>query len=397
MNYAMRSWMFFFALAAGLSQSACGGSSGSVSAPPVATTPAVQTPPVAAVNGNPSLKRLASFPVGACVAYGNEAFAYNNLAAQQTVLKKHFSQLTACNIMKMSYLHPGETTFNYTQADDFLRFATDNSMSVHGHALIWHSDYQVPDWMKNYAGDKAAWIAMLKNHVNNIVTHFAGKVNSWDVVNEALQDGGGYRNSVFYQNTGADYIEQAFISARAADANVDLYYNDYNTEADTAKLKTMTDMLDGFVARKVPISGVGFQMHIYSDYPSVATLKASMQQIVDRNLKVKITELDIPINNPYGSAYRNGDIKTVFTPELALAQKQRYCEVIKAYMETVPAHLRGGITVWGVTDPGSWLIQQLFSNRHDDWPLLFDKDYNEKPALKGVADGLAGNACTNLP
>ncbi|CUI06276.1 endo-1,4-beta-xylanase [Massilia antarctica] len=341
------------------------------------------------------LSRLAKFPVGVSLSYGNEAFSYNNNPAQQAAIKTHFSQLTAGNIMKMSYLHPARDTYNFTQADDFLKFARDNGKTLHAHTLIWHSDYQVPAFMKNYQGDKAAWLAMLKTHVQTIATHFSGKVASWDVVNEAINDGGGYRNSIFYQKTGADYIEQAFINARAVDKKADLYYNDYNIEADTAKLQTLTNMLDGFKARSVPISGVGFQMHIFMDYPSVSTISAAFKRAVDRNLKVKISELDIPINNPFSAQYKAGDIKRELTPALALAQKKRYCEVVKAYMDTVPAKLRGGVTVWGVSDPSSWLIADLFKNAHADWPLLFDGGYQQKPALRGVADGLSGKACTN--
>lgn len=359
---------------------------------PVPTEKKPVAPDTTSVN---NLHAMATFPVGVSLSYGGEAYSYGNSPAQQSAIKTHFSQITAGNIMKMSYLHPSQNTFNFVQADDFLKFATDNDKTLHGHALIWHADYQVPAFMKTYQGDKAAWLAMLKTHVQTISAHFAGKVASWDVVNEALNDGGGYRNSIFYQKTGVDYIEQAFIHARGADATADLYYNDYNIESDAAKLQTLTEMLDGFKARAVPISGVGFQMHIFMDYPSISTISAAFKKAVDRNLKVKITELDIPVNNPFSSAYLNGDIKRELTTGLSLAQKKRYCEVVKAYMDTVPAHLRGGVTVWGVSDPSSWLISELFKNAHADWPLLFDAAYVAKPALRGVADGLAGKACTN--
>ncbi len=373
--------------------SACGGASDTApkfdSGSSDAKRPATYNP------GVNNLHALASFPVGVSLSYGGEAYSYGSSPAQQAVIRTHFSQLTAGNIMKMSYLHPAPDTFTFGQADDFLKFASDNGKSLHGHAMIWHADYQVPTFMKSYQGDKAAWLAMLKTHVQTIATHFTGKVVSWDVVNEALNDGGGYRNSIFYQRTGADYIEQAFINARSADPVADLYYNDYNIESDPAKLQTLTEMLDGFIARSVPISGVGFQMHIFMDYPSISTISASFKKAVDRNLKVKITELDIPINNPYSQAYQSGDIKRQLTMALSLAQKKRYCEVVKAYMDTVPPHLRGGVTVWGVSDPSSWLIPELFKNAHADWPLLFDAAYAGKPALRGVADGLTGKACTN--
>lgn len=373
---------------------ACGGGPDPASAThaPQSTLPTSGSEYRSGVN---QLSALATFPVGVSLSYGSEAYSYGDSPAQQAVIKTHFSQLTAGNIMKMRYLHPGQDTFNFVQADDFLKFATENGKTLHGHALIWHADYQVPAFMKTYQGDKAAWLAMLKTHVHTVAAHFAGKVVSWDVVNEALNDGGGYRNSMFYQKTGPDYIEQAFIHARSADPVADLYYNDYNIESDASKLQTLTEMLDGFIARSVPISGVGFQMHIFMDNPSISTISAAFKKAVDRNLKVKITELDIPINNPFSAAYRAGDIKRELTNGLSLAQKKRYCEVVKAYMDTVPAHLRGGVTVWGVSDPGSWLIPELFKNAHADWPLLFDAAYVAKPALRGVADGLSGKACTH--
>jgi endo-1,4-beta-xylanase len=375
-----------------------GGGSSGTSTPPPTTNPPPTTPPAtnAPYDAQVSnLSALAAFPVGVAVSAGNESHSIMTSPEQQTVIKRHFNQLTAGNIMKMSYLHPQADTYTYTQADAFVKFAADNGIKVHGHTLIWHADYQVPAFMKSFTGDKAAWLAMLKTHVQNVATHFAGQVASWDVVNEALSDSGGYRDSLFYQKTGADYIEQAFINARAADATADLYYNDYNIEWSSAKLKTLTEMLDGFKARSVPITGVGFQMHIAMDFPSISTISAAFKQVVDRGLKVKITELDIPINNPNSATYKAGDIKTTYTLDLGLAQKKRYCEVVKAYMDTVPTHLRGGITIWGVDDPSSWLIQALFDNKHQDWPLLFDAQYREKPALRGVADGMTGKACTN--
>lgn len=377
-------------MALALALSACGGSSGGPT--PAAAPVTAVTPPPAATTPVASLRTLAAFPIGAAVSYGNETYSYSNSVPQQNVLKQHFSQITAGNIMKMSYLHPSLNTYSYTDADSLVKFATDNGITVHGHTLVWHSDYQVPGFMKTFTGDKAAWLAMLKTHEQTIATHYAGKLASWDVVNEALADGGGYRDSLFHQKMGADYIEQAFINTRAVDPGAELYYNDYNLESDPAKLATLNSMLDGYAQRGVPISGVGFQMHIMLDTPSVATIQAALKTIVDRKLKVKISELDIPINNPYSAAYKAGDIKTVLTTELALAQKKRYCDVIKAYMDTVPASLRGGIVVWGVNDPGSWLN----TPGHTEWPLLFDAAYAAKPALRGFADGLSGIACTAL-
>ena len=345
-----------------------------------------------------SLHTLADFPIGVAVSAGNETSSILNDdetgVAQRTVIEAHFDQLTAGNIMKMSYLHPAQDTYYFTEADALLEYADDNGISLHAHTLVWHSDYQVPDWMKNFEGDQAAWLGMLEDHVETIAGHFAGRVPSWDVVNEAFEEDGGYRNSIFYQNMGAAFIETAFTSARAADAQVDLYYNDFNISSGGAKFLSVITMVDDFIERDIPIDGVGFQMHIFMDWPSIDAIKSSFAAVAERGLKVKITELDIPINNPYSDAYDYPDnYEATLTTELAAAQKKRYCEIVTAYLEAVPENLRGGLTVWGVRDSDSWLISTLFDNNHEDWPLLFDSGFNPKPAFYGVAVGLTHQPC----
>jgi len=329
------------------------------------------------------LKSLASFPIGVAVNAGNENNSIINSSTssqQQAVVLPNFSQMTAGNIMKMSYLHPLENSFTFSQADEFVSFAGSNGMNVHAHTLIWHSDYQVPGFMKNYGGDFAA---MLKNHVQTIVSHFRGKVVSWDVVNEALADdgeptvGNNLRSTVFSQNMGLNFIDQAFINARAADPQVDLYYNDYNIEAGGQKTWNMLALVDGMRSRGVPITGVGFQMHVTIDWPSISAIESSLKAVADRGLKVKITELDVSMKNAYSS----------FTLEAAARQKQRYHDIVAAYLRAVPASQRAGITVWGVWDSDSW-INQLGA---PDWPLLFDANFQAKPALQGFKDALLGN------
>jgi endo-1,4-beta-xylanase len=333
--------------------------------------------------GVTSLKSLANFPIGMAVNAGNENNSFldsSTSAQQQSVVLPHFDQLTAGNIMKMSYLHPSEDTFTFSEADELVSFAQSKGMGIHGHTLIWHSDYQVPDFMSNYDGDFAA---MMKEHVQTIVSHYVGKVASWDVVNEALSDDGGndgFRNTLFYQKMGSDYIDQAFINARAADPDVDLFYNDYSIENGGTKTDNMLSLIDGMMARGVPITGVGFQMHALLDWPDVSAIEQSMRSVAERGLKVKITELDVRVNDPFNSS---ASVYDSFTDEIASKQKQRYYEIVAAYLRAVPASLRAGITVWGVWDADSWL-----NSSNPAWPLLFDDNFEAKPALQGFADGL---------
>jgi endo-1,4-beta-xylanase len=412
------------ALSLCLALSGCGGGGGSggtatTSTPttpaPATSTPASSTPATSAATSSAvsssssatsaysanvdHLKNLATFPIGIAVS-NTDSPAYNILTntKEQALAEKHFNQMTAGNIMKVSYMHPAQDTFYFTDADAFVGYAKSKNIKIHAHTLLWHADYQVPAFMKNWSGSASDFLTMLDTHVTTLVDHFEASNNiaSWDVVNEALTDGSpsDFRtDSPFYIKSGnsAIYIERAFKAARLADANVDLFYNDYNIEQNGAKMTKLVEMLTDFQARSIPITGVGFQMHVSMDYPPITAISAAMKKVVDKGLKVKISELDIAINNPYSSGWPGNKVNT-FTNELAMNQKKRYCEIIKAYLDTVPENLRAGVTVWGSIDKSSWLNTQDYAT----WPLLFDDNYNDKPALRGFADALLGNACTNL-
>ena len=355
------------------------------------------------------LRDLAIFPIGVAVS-NTDSPSYNVLtnASEKAVAEKHFNQMTAGNIMKVKSLHPFNNgnagDFTFTNADAFVDYAKSKNMTVHGHTLIWHSGYQVSDFIKNWNGTASDFLTMVENHVTTIVDHFEASeaVKSWDVVNEALNDNNPstFRtDSAFYVKSGnsAEYIERAFTAARLADPSAALFYNDYNIDQNNAKTTKLIEMITDFQTRDIPIDGVGFQMHVFMNYPRIDDIKAAMQKVVDKGLKVKITELDVSINNPY-SNWPDSKIST-FTESVALDQKKRYCEIIEAYIEVVPEDKRAGITVWGTTDANSWLddlYKTAFNNEKIAWPLLFDAQYGDKPALRGFADALQGNTCTNL-
>jgi endo-1,4-beta-xylanase len=185
------------------------------------------------------------------------------------------------------------------------------------------------------------------------------------------------RSSLFSQKMGEAFIDQAFVNARAVDPQVDLFYNDYNIEAGGQKTTNLLALIDGMRARGVPVTGVGFQMHVTIDWPSITAIESSLKAIADRGLKVKISELDVSMKSAY----------TSFTADAALRQQQRYHDIVAAYLRAVPAAQRAGITVWGVWDTDSWINQP----GSPDWPLLFDGNFQAKPALQGFKDALVGN------
>jgi endo-1,4-beta-xylanase len=236
---------------------------------------------------------------------------------------------------------------------------------------------------------------MMTGHITGVAQHFAADdiVVSWDVVNEAFadsdRDGDGrydLRHTIWYDSIGAGFLAAAFRAARAADANADLYYNDYNLAGVPAKLSAVLQLVDDFASDPdpVPIDGIGFQMHITLEWPSIEQVREALARAAATGLKVKITELDITVNTD--SSGNPGPLTTL-TSDVAMRQQLRYESIVAAYLEEVPPNQRGGISVWGIADIDSWRRQ---TNAYE-WPLLFDDQFAPKPALQGFADGLSGN------
>ncbi|MGW0916282.1 endo-1,4-beta-xylanase [Streptomyces sp. NPDC002784] len=292
--------------------------------------------------------------------YFGTAVAANRLgeAAYVSTLNTEFNSVTPENEMKWDALEPSRGSFTYGSADQIVNHALNRGMQVRGHTLVWHS--QLPGWVGSLgAGDLRT---AMNNHITQVMTHWKGKIHSWDVVNEAFQDGssGARRSSPFQDKLGNGFIEEAFRTARAADPAAKLCYNDYNTDGVNAKSNAVYAMVRDFKARGVPIDCVGFQSHFNSASPVPSDYQANLQRFADLGVDVQITELDIE-----GSG---------------TAQATSYGNVVRACLAVTRCT---GITVWGVTDKYSW--------RASGTPLLFDGNYNKKPAYTAVLTALGGS------
>jgi len=225
----------------------------------------------------------------------------------------------------------------------------------------------------------------LGNFITTIVTRYKSKVHAWDVVNELFADDGNLRNNANTANTAADvlvwsdylgrnYALKAFNYAKAADPTADLYINDYNLESQPVKLDSLIKMVNELKGKGAKIDGIGTQMHI-SRTTSYAGIDAMMQKLAATGLKIRISELDVKavLGNASGK----------LTTELAAFQAVMYKYVVASYIKYIPAPQRAGITVWGVNDKNSWLY-----NNGAELPLLYDIDYNKKPAYAGFLQGL---------
>jgi endo-1,4-beta-xylanase len=274
-------------------------------------------------------------------------------SAYVTTLDREFNQLTPENEMKWDATEPNQGSFSYGAADQLVSHAQGQGMKIRGHTLVWHN--QLPGWVSNITSGSALLSAM-QNHIAHVAGHFTGKLAYWDVVNEAFNEDGSRRGSIFQTRIGNSYIEQAFRAARTADGAAKLCYNDYNTDGANAKSTAIYNMVADFKNRGVPIDCVGFQAHLNGSPP--ADMQSNLQRFANLGVDVHITELDIA--NAPANAY-----SAVVNACLAVSR----CTVM---------------TVWGVTDKYSW--------RSSTNPLLFDGNYNKKPAYDAVLAALGGTS-----
>ncbi|MGW7520064.1 endo-1,4-beta-xylanase [Streptomyces sp. NPDC054796] len=293
--------------------------------------------------------------------YFGAAVAANHLGESQYVstLNTEFNSVTPENEMKWDALESSRNSFNFAAADRIASHAQSRGMALRGHTLVWHS--QLPGWVSGLGANDLR--SAMNNHITTVMQHYKGKIHSWDVVNEAFQDGnsGARRSSPFQDKLGNGFIEEAFRTARAADPNAKLCYNDYNTDGQNAKSNAVYNMVKDFKARGVPIDCVGFQSHFNSNSPVPGDYQQNLQRFADLGVDVQITELDIE-----GSG---------------TAQADNYRRVVQACLAVSRCT---GITVWGVTDKYSW--------RASGTPLLFDSNYNKKPAYNAVLTALGGTS-----
>jgi len=299
-------------------------------------------------------------------------------AKYRDIIIKEIQSITAENAMKMGNLSKGRNQYFWEDADYIVDFAEQYKKRVHGHALIWYkqSTNAMPEWVVNFQGNKDEWKQIMKEYIHTVVGRYKGRIESWDVVNEAIGDNGQFRPAsecVWTRNIGVpEYIDWAFQCAHEADPDALLFYNDYGNEYSQARRTAVNNLIAGMKERGVPIHGIGMQMHTHINRP-LPDIRLAINTALETGLKIHISELDIAVNP-------NNNANITFTQELSKLQAYHY-KMIAKYMKDLPADRRHGITTWGVADPNSY----KFNN--PDWPLLFDLNYNKKPAYFAAIEG----------
>lgn len=343
------------------------------------------------------------------------------VAKDIALVKQQFNQIVAENEMKWALIHPreGADGYSFEAADAFVNFGLSNNMYLAGHTLVWHS--QTPQWVfagtnppppgvtnipartftntasfgtnrfprggfgfGPYTGPRASreeLLARMRDHIHTVVGRYKGKVKVWDVVNEALSDGGTdvLRKSLWQEIIGPDFIAKAFQYAHEADPNAILRYNDYSLE-NPAKRRKLLTLIRSLQEQKVPVHAIGSQAHLNVSTAGFDEMDKALTEIATLGLPIHITELDI--NSAQGGQRRTGaDIadNAATTQGGLVSDADRkladaYAGIFRAFIK----HHKSleMVTFWGPNDANSW--------RAAGKPLLFDINSEPKPAFHAV-------------
>ena len=345
-----------------------------------------------------SLKKYFSsfFNIGAAI---NEDIILGFDNDSKQIVETHFNSITPENSLKWMFIQPSPNNFNFTAADKYVDIGLKNNMHIVGHALIWHS--QLADFMQNIES-KAEMTKHFENHIYKLVSRYKGKINAWDVVNEAFNEDGSMRESVFYKLSGKNYIEKAFKLAYDADPNVDLIYNDYNLYK-KEKRNGVINMVKQMQSKGIKIDGVGVQAHWSLNHPSLNEIEQIILDISNLGIDVMFTELDISVlPSPWeqvgAEVSQNfsrfeGDPKMDPYPDKLPKSVQnkltkRYKDIFKLFIKHSDKISR--VTFWGVMDRHSWLNDWPIKGR-TNYPLLFNRKYQTKDAYNAIIELVSAN------
>jgi endo-1,4-beta-xylanase len=297
-----------------------------------------------------------------------------------------------CNIivpeweLKWDFLRPSLSEFDFTFADATAQFAQENGLLLRGHTLVWHD--ALPDWFAQQVNSQNAR-ALFVEHIQTVASRYAGKMHSWDVVNEAInvEDGhpDGLRTTPWLTFLGEEYIELAFQTAAEADPNALLFYNDYDLDYDSleaeAKRQSVLKLLKRLKDKGIPLHGLGIQAHLTGTETrfNAQKFKDFLEEVASLDLKILITEMDVIDDGlPRELEIRDRIIAGIYEDYLSAALSH-------------PAVI--GILNWGISDRHTWISD--FFPRQDGEPvrsLPFDSQNKRKLAWNAIARALDNSA-----
>ena len=370
-------------LAVGLLSVVAGCASGQAPASAVAT-PASRTPALKTVFKD-------AFLVGA--ALSPRQFTESDTVAAALV-KAQFNAIAPENVLKWELVHPQPGVYRFAGPDRYVDFGKRNGMFVLGHTLVWHS--QTPRWVFQDDSGKPltrdALLARMRDHILTVVGRYKGRIDGWDVVNEALNDDGTLRNSPWRRIIGDDYIAKAFEFAHEADPSAQLNYNDYSLE-DPRKRAGAVALIKSLQARGIHVNSVGVQAHHQLDWPSFEAEDSTIVAFAALGVHVNFSELDVDVL-PHATTGNTADVNVnvaanaKLNPYAAGLPDSTQLQLARRYAGMFAVYLKhrdviDRVTLWGVADGVSWLNNWPVRGR-TNYPLLFDRAYLPKPAFDSV-------------
>jgi endo-1,4-beta-xylanase len=313
--------------------------------------------------------------------------------------KEHFNSITSENSMKWEKIHPQPGVYDFVNSDQFVEFGIQNNMEIIGHVLVWHQ--QTPSWVfEDGKGNQVSRDTLLKrmqDHIYTVVGRYKGKVKCWDVVNEAIDDDGRFRQNTWARIIGEDYVLKAFQYAHEADSSALLIYNDYSLPTPNKRdgvIKLIADIKE----QGARVDVIGMQGHYHLDYPLLSELEESIVAFSALGCKVHFTEMDVNIL-PKIEDYHGADISVErmysaeFNPwpdslpdSMQTVLADRYASFFEIFIRQKDIIDR--VTIWGMQDGNSWLNEWPIRGRAN-YPLLFDRSYKPKKAFWALIE-LAG-------
>ena len=300
--------------------------------------------------------------------------------AYASTLAREFNMVEPEDAMKWRTLRPDADSLDFRQGDDVVRFAQANHMKIRGHCLVWGRDN--PEWLTQNHFTRRQLARLLRQHINRVMKHYQSQVFAWDVVNEALDEHGNLRDSIWYNqpgiglsSKGTAYIERVFRWAHKADPHALLFYNEAEGEGLNRKSDAIYGMVRDFRRRKVPIDGVGLQMHMPMLEANVTAIAENISRLTALGVQVHITELDVSLPlEPDGSVH----------PADLLLQAEVYRRIVRACLQSSGCT---AIQTWGFTDKYSWIGSH--SHHTSGAALPFDQAYQPKAAYRAIWEELS--------
>ncbi len=305
------------------------------------------------------------------------------------LIPEQFNAAAPENIMKAEIIHPGWNQYNFDLADKLVAYGKKYNIKINGHTLIWHR--QLPAFMRGMQ-DADSVKQYFTNHINTVAARYNGKVFSWDVVNEALNEDGTLRKSIFLDKLGPDFVTEAFRLAHAASPDAELYYNDYNNEQPEKRAGCIA-LIKKIQAAGGRIDGVSIQGHWRAYNIPLKDIEESIIEYAKLGIKVMFTELDLGVlPNPWDGDAADVSMKATYSAKMnpyanglpdSIQEKltKGYTDLFKLFLKY--KNNIGRVTFWGVNDSQSWLNGWPIEGR-TNYPLLFDRNFKPKPAFAAV-------------